>query len=412
MKTLVNIFDPEEPLAAYLFLKQYYEEEDRLLFISTREDRQLLAPYATLFRLPDDKIDFIAFKRDEDSYIYERISRRLQSRLDPSAQYWVNLAGGTRYLALAVQHVFSQFDARLFYVQTRENLIVRSPFDDRADLSRDAVDTIRYRMSMAEYFRLHGLSHDLAGSNHRPTRSEADALRVFDCFRARRLPHRAFEALELLRLHYRGTRHALSIRAITLGKREGKATASVARGGSPINTGRGPLPAVRRAVPGLPVLLDALGFVPQVPDMLQPHEVDYLTGGWFEEYVYYTLLRLVSPQQIAIGVRIARPGMQHNNELDVVFIKANTLFVVECKTGVASDHMFNEIVYKASALKESFLGPSCHSYIFTLKQDYDHKLHDVAAMMGITLCPKGTLVSPDMMRKVAEQMCRICNESV
>ena len=387
MKTLVNIFDPEEPLAAYLFLKQYYEEEDRLLFISTREDRQLLAPYATLFRLPDDKIDFIAFKRDEDSYIYERISRRLQSRLDPSAQYWVNLAGGTRYLALAVQHVFSQFDARLFYVQTRENLIVRSPFDDRVDLSRDAVDTIRYRMSMAEYFRLHGLSHDLAGSNHRPTRSEADALRVFDCFRTRRLPHRAFHALEQLRLIYRGMRKPMSIHDITFGRRDR-----------------------RDAVPGLPELLNAIGFVPKEKEMLQPAEVDYLTGGWFEEYVYYTLLRLVSPQQIAIGVRIARPGTQHNNELDVVFIKANTLFVVECKTGVASDHMFNEIVYKASALKESFLGPSCHSYIFTLKNDYDHRLQQVASIMGITLCPKGTLVSPELMGRVAEQMHRISNE--
>ena len=387
MKTLVNIFDPEEPLAAYLFLKQYYEEEDRLLFISTREDRQLLAPYATLFRLPDDKIDFIAFKRDEDSYIYERISRRLQSRLDPSAQYWVNLAGGTRYLALAVQHVFSQFDARLFYVQTRENLIVRSPFDDRVDLSRDAVDTIRYRMSMAEYFRLHGLSHDLAGSNHRPTRSEADALRVFDCFRTRRLPHRAFHALEQLRLIYRGMRKPMSIHDITFGRRDR-----------------------RDAVPGLPELLNAIGFVPKEKEMLQPAEVDYLTGGWFEEYVYYTLQRLVAPQQIAIGVRIARPGTQHNNELDVVFIKANTLFVVECKTGVASDHMFNEIVYKASALKESFLGPSCHSYIFTLKNDYDHRLQQVASIMGITLCPKGTLVSPELMGRVAEQMHRISNE--
>lgn len=404
MKTLVNIFDPEEPLAAYLFLKQYYAEGDRLLFISTREDRRLLAPYAALFNLPDDQIDFVAFKRDEDSYIYERISRRLYSRLDPSAQYWVNLAGGTRYLALAVQHVFSSFDARLFYVQTRENLIVRSPFDDRADLSRDTVDTIRYRMSMAEYFRLHGLSHDLAGRNHRPTRSEDEANRIFDCFRTRRLPHRAFEALELLRLHYRGTRHVLSIRAVTLGKKEGSEP-------STINTGGGTPPPVRRAVPGLPVLLDALGFVPRQPGSLQPYEVDYLTGGWFEEYVYYTLLRLVSPQQIAIGVRIARPGSQHNNELDVVFIKANTLFVVECKTGVASDHMFNEIVYKASALKEAFLGPSCHSFIFTLKQDYDHRLHDVAAMMGITLCPKSTLVSPDLMQKVAEQMCRICHEN-
>ena len=401
MKTLVNIFDPEEPLAAYLFLKQYYEEGDRLMFISTREDRRLLAPYAALFQLPDEQLEFIAFKRDEDSYIYERISRKLQSRLSPQTEYWVNLAGGTRYLALAVQHVFSAFDARLFYVQTRENLIVRSPFDTTAGQEHDTVDTIRYRMSMAEYFRLHGLGHDLNKGGHRPRHSEEDAQRVFDCFKARRLPYRAFEALELLRLHYRGTRHALPIHDITFGK------------GRPF-TAEGTAdkrPPVRKAVPGLPVLLNALGFVPQVPDMLQPHEIDFLTGGWFEEYVYYTLLRLVSPQQIAIGVRIARPGSQHNNELDVVFIKANTLFVVECKTGVASDHMFNEIVYKASALKESFLGPSCHSYIFTLKQDYDHKLHDVAAMMGIALCPKSTMVSPELMSKVGEQMCRICHES-
>ena len=109
-------------------------------------------------------------------------------------------------------------------------------------------------------------------------------------------------------------------------------------------------------------------------------------------------------------MRIARPGTQHNNELDVVFIKANTLFVVECKTGVASDHMFNEIVYKASALKESFLGPSSHSYIFTLKNDYDHRLAHVSEMMGVKLCPKGTLVNPDLLGKVADQMCRISHE--
>lgn len=387
MKTLVNIFDPDEPLAAYLFLKQYYSEGDRLLFISTREDRQLLAPYAALFRLPDESIDFIFFKRDEDSYIYERISQRLSSRLAPEAEYWVNLAGGTRYLALAVQHVFTRFNARLFYVQTRENLIVRSPFDAEGAQTRDAVDTIRYRMSMAEYFRLHGLNHDLDSGGHRPIRSEEDAQRVFECFRTRRLPHRAFDAIEQLRVNYRGMRRPRPIHDITFGGLHH-----------------------RGAVPGLPALLSAFGFVPSQKEMLQPDEVDYLTGGWFEEYVYYTLLRLVSPQQIAIGVRIARPGTQHNNELDVVFIKANTLFVVECKTGVASDHLFNEIVYKASALKESFLGPSCHSYIFTLKNDYDHRLQNVAALMDITLCPKGTLVNPSLMERVAEQMHRISNE--
>ena len=150
MKTLVNIFDPEEPLAAYLFLKQYYEEGDRLMFISTREDRRLLSPYAALFQLPDEQLEFIAFKRDEDSYIYERISRKLQSRLSPQTEYWVNLAGGTRYLALAVQHVFSAFDARLFYVQTRENLIVRSPCGTRARHGRyDSLPNVDGRIFQA-----------------------------------------------------------------------------------------------------------------------------------------------------------------------------------------------------------------------------------------------------------------------
>ena len=391
MKTLVNIFDPDEPLAAYLFLKQYYQEGDRLLFIATRENRQLLARYAALFRLPEEHINFVAFKRDEDSYIYERISRRLQSRLSPETEYWVNLAGGTRYLALAVQHVFAQFDARLFYVQTRENLIINSPFDPKAvgnpDDDADTIEPIRYRMTMSEYFRLHGLNHDLHERPHRPIRSEEDAQRVFECFRTRRLPHRAFDAIEQLRVNYRGMRRPRPIHDITFGG-----------------------PHHHNAVPGLPALLSAFGFVPSQKEMLQPDEVDYLTGGWFEEYVYYILLRLVNPQQIAIGVRIARPGTQHNNELDVVFIKANTLFVVECKTGVASDHMFNEIVYKASALKESFLGPSSHSYIFTLKNDYDHRLQTVAAIMGITLCPKGTLVNADLTARVAEQMRRITGE--
>ena len=78
--------------------------------------------------------------------------------------------------------------------------------------------------------------------------------------------------------------------------------------------------------------------------------------------------------------------------------------MVECKTGVATDHLFNEIVYKASALKQTFLGRSAHSYIFTLKNDYDHRLAQVADMMGIKLCPKSALTDPKLMTKVTESM--------
>ena len=387
MKTLVNIFDSQEPLAAYLFLKQYYEEGDRLLFISTREDRNAMAPYAALFQIPDELIDYVWFQRSQDSYIYERICRKLRSRLSHEAHYWVNLAGGSRYSALAVQHVFAEFDAKFFYVQTRENLIVSSFFDDNIDDNDDVIEPIRYRMSLAEYFKLNGLNHDLHDHQHTPIRTAEDAQRIFDCFKRRRMSNRAFNAIDQLRVQHRGTRHALAIRDIMFGS-----------------------PNRREPVPGIRELLANFGFVPEQPDQLTPKEIDYLTGGWFEEWVYYTLLDLVHPQQIALGVRIFRPGSQHNNELDVVFIKANTLFVVECKTGVATDHMFNEIVYKVSALKEVILGMACQSYIFTLKNDYDHRLAHVSEVMGVRLCAKGTLVNPDLLGRVADQMCRLSHE--
>lgn len=387
MKTLVNIFDVHEPLAAYLFLKQYYEEGDRLLFISARDTREAVAPYLSLLHVPQEQVEYVSFKRSLESYIYERICRRLRSCLSHEREYWVNLAGGTRYFAMAVQHVFQCFDTRFFYVQTRENVVVSSFFDDSIDDNDDVVEPIRYRMSMAEYFELNGLEHDLRRGGHRPIRSEEDALRVFDCFRQRRLSDRAFSAIEQLRLHYRGSNRTFSIESIVRG-----------------------VPHRREGIAGVRELLTAIGFVPKESGRLSPDEVDYLTGGWFEEYVYYRMSRLVRPQEIALGVRIARPGSQHNNELDVVFVKANTLFVVECKTGIATDHMFNEIVYKACALRESFLGMACHSYIFTLKNDYDHRLQEVSEMMGVRLCPKGVLASEERMAAVAEEMRKVAHE--
>lgn len=387
MKTLVNIYDPHNPLAAYLFLKQYYTEGDRLMFISTREEKAALAVYASMFKVPEDHVELVWFHRSEDKYIYERICRHLRSRLSHDEIYWVNLAGGSRYSAIAVQYVFAGFHSKFFYVQTRENLIVSSFFDASIDDNDDVIDPIDYRMSLAEYFELHGVEHDLKGKRHTPLRNWNESKRIFECFKARKLPDQAFSAIEQLRLQYRGKKHAFSIESIVKGS-----------------------PNREKPIKGLPELLRYIAFIPSQEGMLQPEEVDFLTGGWFEEYVYHTIMHYVKPQEAAVGVHISRAGAQHNNELDVVFIKANTLFVVECKTGIATDHMFNEIVYKASALKSCFLGMMCHSYIFTLKNDYDKRLKQVSDMMNITLCAKDTMVSSEKMAAVTEQILRQAHE--
>ena len=51
MKTLVNIISREHPLAPYLFIKEHYEEGDRLLFIAANEDLDSITPLITALKV-------------------------------------------------------------------------------------------------------------------------------------------------------------------------------------------------------------------------------------------------------------------------------------------------------------------------------------------------------------------------
>ena len=369
-KTLVNIIDPADPLPAYLFVKERYVEGDRLLFVATHGEGSLIAPLARLLQVDPRRVERVVLSREADGYTYERICRRLRSALRKEEHYEVNLAGGSRYMALAVQHTFESFDADCFYTQTRENLIVGTIFDNSIYDNDDTFYPIRHRMTIGEYLQLHGLNHDLFRAGHTPLRSASYTDQFFDLFVRNRLTDDDHATLGILRDHYRSYRGDLDIESLS-------------------RSGHAHHPAARF----LGQLLRHIGFVPQHAGRLTHAEVEYLTGGWFEEWTYHQIRRLVHPDEAAIGVHIARPNTDHENELDVVFILRNRLYVVECKTGVQSDHLFNEIVYKACALRQALLGTATQSFLFSLKRDRDSHLNQVADMMGVTFCDRDCLTS-------------------
>lgn len=112
----------------------------------------------------------------------------------------------------------------------------------------------------------------------------------------------------------------------------------------------------------------------------------YLMGKWFEEYVYYRLqdeLQL-NKEHIATSVKVydkkieSRP--QNDNEADIVFVKDNKLYVIECKvtmTGPATVSKYGTTVppsvkdtsekylYKLAAIVKDY-GFKVNSYLFTL----------------------------------------------
>ena len=383
MKTIVNIISREHPLAAYLFVKEYFEPGDKLLFIASHENFECITPLVNCLKIDKEQVQRIVLRRDEDMYTYERICRTIQENVAKEGEYYVNLAGGTRYMALSVQHVFSNFNAQFFYVQTHENLIVKTIFDNSILDNDDEIFPIKHKMSLGEYLEVHGLSHDL-DQQQPPVGDEAQLQYMFYLFANRKLRSSDYKILDTLRESYRGWKY-LNIKEVE----------------HPVNDKMVPIRTLSR-------FLDFLHFVPKEKGVLQREELEFLTGGWFEEYVYYLIKKNVAPDEIAIGVHIdGCTDIKHNNELDVSFIKNNQFFVIECKSGINSESMFNEIVYKVCALKEVLLGLDCHSYIFSLKRDEKGDLKRIAQYMDIRFCDYDCMTRDDKMQKQLKEMLKL-----
>jgi len=377
-KTIVNIIDKSNPLPAYLFTKEYYETGDNLLFISAEEEVDCIQPLAKSLQIDESMVSVIIVKRHENNMLYEYICRTIKDKLNADTQYCLNLAGGNRYMTLSVQHVFEDFNTLFFYTQTRENQVVKTIFDNSIYDDDDEIFPIKHRMDLKEYFGLYGLESDVDTSK-KPIRDIAYSRHLFTMFSQNMLSRGDYEVMETLRHKYRNWNFFN------------------------INEVEHPHKLTMIPIPNLSRFLDYIGFVPEKPGALQNYEIEYLTGGWFEEYVYSLIKEVLQPDDIAMGVHISNGIIKHNNELDVCFIKSNKLFVIECKTGVTSESLFNEIVYKVCALKEVLLG-SGNSYIFSLKKDHKGNWKKTAKYMGITFCDWIDLTKPERLKSILNEM--------
>ena len=384
-KTIVNIIDKSNPLPAYLFTKEYYEEGDELLFISTEEEADCIQLLAQQLKVEETLVKSIIVKRHEDKMLYEYICRTIKNKLNSEIQYYLNLAGGNRYMTLSVQHVFEEFNTLFFYTQTRENLIVKTIFDHSIYDDDDEVFPIKHRMSLKEYFGLYGLQSDV-DQPRKQVKETAFSQHLFTMFSQNMFGRGDYQVMEILREKYRNWKFII------------------------ISEVENPHKEFMTPIPNLSKFLNYIGFVPERPGSLQSYEIEYLTGGWFEEYVYALIKDVLQPDDIAMGVHISNGIIKHNNELDVCFIKANKLFVIECKTGVTSESLFNEIVYKVCALKEVLLGTS-NSYIFSLKKDHKGNWKKTAKYMGITFCDWLNLTKSELLKNILKTMDKIAKEN-
>lgn len=123
------------------------------------------------------------------------------------------------------------------------------------------------------------------------------------------------------------------------------------------------------AFAGLDEFLKEIGFPlsDRNGDYISGEEICFLTGDWFEEFVYHRVKDEfgISEENIKTGVTLTKEGTM--NEFDVMFFYNGMIYTIECKTSIKNreSNIMTDTIYKVKALQNN-LGYYSDSNIFTL----------------------------------------------
>jgi hypothetical protein len=347
-RVIVSIIS-EQTIPNYIFIKENFQIGDELLFVSSKTMASKIENITSTLGYPDVKsVNIILDDNEEERWF--RMCSKIREPLKEETKYIVNLTGGTKYMSMAILRVFEDYESEFYYIPFPKN--------EMLILKKDHPQKLSYRVSINEYLSLYNVSTE--GKHNLITKTEEVTSEFFNVFVNRHFSQEEFQIIDKLR-DYRncGIKDIITVET-NLSTNEKK-----------------------RQIIGLKEFLIKQKLLKIDGNQLTKYDVQYLTGGWFEEYVYNRMKQDIKPQDIALGLKIKRTLNPFANDLDVVFTLGNKLFVIECKTGILDTKMFNETVYKATALKETLFGLPGNTFIFSLGVN-DEKFEQTAKNMGIT----------------------------
>lgn len=141
--------------------------------------------------------------------------------------------------------------------------------------------------------------------------------------------------------------------------------------------------------------------------ILDKNETKYLTGDWFEEYVFYSLKDLLGLEDEFSVLGINSKREEAPNEYDILLIINNDLYYIECKStlfdidGKFLKDVYNEALYKAAALRNEF-GTFTKCFLFSSddfsKLDISHLSR--AEVLRVNLIGKDYLENSDKLKQI------------
>lgn len=346
MKNAVIILISDQTVPNILFLKWFASghkgEDNTIYFVSTEkmeENNKSQCIVSTLNQIAKQmKVESPVILDDENSLpmIQRNVQEKISSEYD---RFYLNITGGNKLMSLAVYMLFNANPKSIIYYQPiGKSLQQISPEFEEYELGKI--------MSVNEYMNAYGINISPAGKCVKEEDFYKNILEIVNKNKAGRSQiHDLIDDKKFFKRHLEdGKRYDLT---------------------------------------NLPV--DKLSAMDKkvVPETMQKtvadfgfdfhnvgiDELKYISGGWFEEFVYYKVMREknLSPKKIALNVYLTN-SKKVRNELDVVYIENNALRVIECKSFInekGQKVLLTDTIYKIQALKSQF-GLSVKSYLYTL----------------------------------------------
>lgn len=274
----------------------------------------------------------------EDSLL--DIDRKLVENLEleDDDEILVNITGGTKIMSLGVYNFFSRNGAaKIYYIPLGKNEI-RQIFP----LRKNRQTVINQRTTLLEYLFAYGVEVKEKSFNNKNSllKPKDETEKVFKSFIGRKR-NSLFKNAEAIRLNgFRGKK-------IRESKEEER-------------------PFFKKAL-----IFKEIGLNFENQDIITSRETKYLTGEWFEEFIYPRVKSLLHKKDEEIGMGVQLVKQATPNEYDIIFTHNNSLYVIECKTDISDNeegkinYLFTNTLYKAATLKKEF-GLWVNYYLFSL----------------------------------------------
>lgn len=359
-KVIVSLVS-DQTIPNVLFIKEKHFA-DKYYFISTEKMERNYASNNILNALKlldkkEDVVEIIEVVEDSLLDIDEKLVNKLL--IEDDDDVLVNITGGTKIMSLGVYNFFSRNGAAdIYYIPIGKNE-VRQIFP----LRKNRHFPLESRTTLFEYLAAYGVTvNDKSfASKNKLLKKEENTKLLFHHFIGEKRKELFINAEEIRKNNFRGKRI----------RRNNEAESFVFANAQ---------------------FFTDYGVVFENEQVISDKETKYLTGEWFEEFLYPKIKRILNKnhEEIGMGVQLVKNGAP--NEYDIIFTHNNSLYVIECKTDISDNeegkisYLFTNTLYKAATLKKEF-GLWVNYYLFAMNDfsKLKEEQRNRANLLGIKL---------------------------